>query len=111
MQKLFIALAFCSTGYVALGFFAVEFVGGTGTQKSLALGLTVCFAASCLIATMSTVSAACLSWIAAAIYALLSWRTDAAWVFHGNLERFAFWTPLFLTIAAFSRPRRTSIQP
>jgi hypothetical protein len=110
MRILFIVLAFCSTGYAALGWFAVEFVGGTKFQASMAFGLTVWFVAACLIAIRWKTSAAALAWIGAVIYSVLSWRTDASWVFRDNLERFAFWTPLFLTLATFSRSRIGSVR-
>jgi hypothetical protein len=108
MKIVFIALALCSSIYVALGVLALDFLVGWTAQTYVSLGLTVLFLASCLIATKRSIPAAIIGWTGAALYILFSWRTDASWVFHDNLERFALWTPAFLTLAACARKQRVN---
>jgi hypothetical protein len=106
MKIVFITLALCGSIYVGIGVLALDFLVGWTAQTYVALGLTVVFLASCLVATKRGLLAVIIAWTGTVLYILFSWRTDASWVFHDNLERFALWAPTFLTIAACVRKKR-----
>jgi hypothetical protein len=101
MRVAFIVLAICSLLYVGLGCLAINFVAGWIPQTFIALAVALCFLASSLLALRNINAALILSWAVSIAYILLSWRLDAHWVFHQNVERFALWTPIFLSIARF----------
>lgn len=102
MRVAFIVLAFCSSLYVGIGCLAIDFLIGWTPQTYIALAVSVCFIASSLLAIRNVNAALVLSWGVSIVYIFLSWRMDAPWVFRQNIERFALWTPIFLSIAGLS---------
>ena len=112
MKKASIFLAICAAIYNALGAF-VQWMAGPATPMGGSVPVEVLafrvFATICVICSLGALADVLMSsiamWTAALVYLLVSWRFNAAWVFHDQLARNIFWVPLFLGIAAFVHRR------
>ncbi len=114
MKKVSIILAICAAMYNVLGAF-VQWMAGPAIPMGEAVPVEFIafrvFAAICIICCFGALSNVLVSsiamWITAFIYLLVSWRFNAAWVFHEELKCQIFWVPFFLSVAAYAHWRGT----
>jgi hypothetical protein len=99
----FIGLGFCACAYLAVGCLVQTMAGPEGPLpltfivfRTFAALCTFC----CVFSLFRIAPAVIVAWIVAISYVVFSWRYNAPWVFHDDVSHFAFWTPLFLSIAA-----------
>ena len=110
MRKALIVLAFCAAIYNVLGCFVQWMAGpetsGGATTEFLAFRT---FAVCCIVCSFGALAnvmrSALAVWVAAIAYLVISWKLNAAWVFHDQLIYNIFWTPIFLSSAAFTGRR------
>lgn len=103
MKYFLIAIAFCSSGYTALGCVAQWMSAPANGKLYWATigfrGFAAISLVCCVFALFRPVPAAILSWVAALAYGVMSWHSNAPWVFHEQVWRFLLWTPIFLSLA------------
>ena len=100
MRILLVLLAILACGNIWLGCIgeAMSYMPPSGWTplRFLAISMSAC----CVWAIFKIMPAAIASWVAVLIFLAFSWRLYAGWVIRDCAERFVFWAPGFLTLAA-----------